>query len=272
MSWKELELCFNRALAFSCSKKKLFLVFPVLVMCGIMMVFCRALAYEASNWIAMSLSFLPIFLASGVLLSLGVLIIRVYHFEVKQLKIDYKRILKNSWELIAGTIYLSLPPILAYLLLWIIFGMFVFLKQIPQIGNYMGVFLSFGPFILILGSLLLVIFNLALLFFVAPAIAFNSKEKYKLAGKIFSKLAQNVFTNLVFFAVALFPIFIVVIILSLAAILTGINYLVASHSLSVGLEWFFIMIPFCMILTPCVIFFFNFAAETYNLHFLKTKN
>jgi hypothetical protein len=53
--------------------------------------------------------------------------------------------------------------------------------------------------------------------------------------------------------------------LCLAAVLTGVNFLVGSRSLSVALEWFFIMLPFAAIVSPVVVFFFNFAAESYQL-------
>ncbi|MEI6242792.1 MAG: hypothetical protein WCP39_05240, partial [Chlamydiota bacterium] len=87
--WKDLELCFHRAFFLSFTKKKFLLVFPVLVLCGILVVFCRALAFGSSNWISMSMTFLPMFLSSGILLSLGVFLIRIYHHEVKNLKFHY---------------------------------------------------------------------------------------------------------------------------------------------------------------------------------------
>ena len=51
MVFEDLELIFNRALKFSFSKKKLLFMFPVLVVCGLMLVFCRALAVNAGQWV-----------------------------------------------------------------------------------------------------------------------------------------------------------------------------------------------------------------------------
>jgi len=213
----------------------------------------------------MSLVFLSILLASGILLSLGVLLIRVYYHEVKSLKIHLTKILKASWDLIMGTAYLSIPPVLIYLLLWILLGIFLLLREIPGVGDFFGIILSFGPFILILGSLILVIFNWLLLFFVAPAVALSSLDRTHLAKNVFARLKKNIFSNLIFFFMGCIPILITVAFLSLAAVLTNFSYLVTKHPLSIGLQWFFIMLPFCAFLTPAVVFFFNFAAEAYNI-------
>jgi hypothetical protein len=260
----DLENAFNRAFFLSFTKKKLFLVFPVLVLCGILIVFCRSIAFYSGGWIAMSMIFLPIFLSSGILLALGVLVIRIYYHEVKKLKVSYKKIVGASWELIIGTSYLSLPVILVYLLLWIVMGIFLLLKEIPYVGSSVGVLLSFAPFLIILISILLCLMNVGLLFFVTPAVGLKTLKKRHMAKHVFKAIRQNLFSHLLYFIVALLPIAIVVGILSLAAVITGHSYFDSDNIISVSLGWFFIMLPFCAILTPTVIFFFNFAAEAYN--------
>ena len=266
MNWKNLENCFTRALTHSFAKKKLLWVFAVLVLCGILIVFCRALAFNSAEWIAMSMTFLPMFLASGILLSLGTIVIRVYHYEIKNLKMSYKDLLKASWELIVGTSYLSIPPLLCYLLLWIIHGIFVLLHEIPGIGKFVGIVLAFAPFLLILSSLLLVIFNFSLLFFVSPVVAMKPPmERLSLAQGIFSRLKNNLLASVGLFLIAMLPLLMVAGILALAAVLTGLSYLVTPDPLSIALQWFFIMLPFCAFLSPAVVFFFNFAAESYQL-------
>ena len=267
----EIEKCFNRALSLCISKKKFFIVFPVLFLCGIFIVYCRAFASDASGWIKMSLAFLPILLSSGLLLSLGALLIRIYYHEVKSLKFHYTELLGKSWDLIIGTSYLAIPPVLVYLMVWILLGIFLLLQEIPGVGNAIGILLSFGPFLLILTSLLLCLFNLSLLFFVTPAIALKSHDKTQLAKEVFSSIRKKLFSNLLFLLIALIPIAFVVGILSFAAMLTHENYFAQDHSLSIGLYWFFIMIPFSALVTPGVVFFFNFAAESYNYLQKKAK-
>ena len=264
-TWMDLEKCFNRAIAYSFSKKKMLLTFPALVLCGILIVFCRAVAFTASDWVAMSLAFLPILLSSGILLSLGVLLVRVHLHEVRQLSLPLKRLVAGSMDIALGTLYLSVPPVLIYLVFWIILGFFYLLCQIPGIGDFFSIVLAFAPFLLILGSLLLCLFNLTLLFFVAPAVAIQPAGRLNLAQRLGRLLRGQIFTAFILFLVALIPISIIAGLLSLAAILTNLNFLIGQQSLSVALEWFFIMVPFCAVLTPAVVFFFNFAAESHSL-------
>jgi len=271
MSFQSLPDCFNRSIEKSFSRKKFFLVFPVLVLCGLFIVFCRALAFGSSTWISMSMFFLPIFLSFGILLSLGVILIRIYYHEIKQIKQSTSQIICHSLKLILGTLYLSIPTILIYLLLWVFLGIFLLLKEIPYFGPVIGVMLAFAPFLIILSSIVLVFVNLALLFFISPFIALRSHKKMDFTKQFFYQFRKNIFSYLLFFGMALLPIGIILGILSLTAILTNLQYLVASHVLSITLQWFFIMLPFCVFTTPCVIFFFNFAAETFNVLFGKKE-
>lgn len=249
-------------MVLSFSRKKMMLTFPVLVLCGILIVFCRAVAYEASNWIAMSLAFLPILLSSGVLLALGVLLIRIHIHEVKGLHLGFRRLIAGSLDLIMGTSYLSIPPIMAYLFLWMALGLFYLLQEIPGIGDFFSVVLAFGPFLLIFSSLLLCLFNLGLLFFVAPAAAFQPYKRFSLAKRVLNLFQGRILSSFSLFLLALLPISLVVGLLILSALLTNSA---PDRPLSVALEWFFIMLPFSAVLTPAVIFFFNFAAESYQL-------
>ena len=265
MLWTDLEKAFSRAALLSFSKAKLILAFPALALCGILTVFCRAAAFGANEWILMSLAFLPIFLSSVILLALGVLLIRIHHHEAKHLSIDFKKIVAHSTNIMIGTSYLAILPTLAYLGIWLILGLFFLLRAVPVVGDFFSVIFSFGPFLLIFSSLLLCIVNLGLLFFVAPAAALQARQKMSLAKRVTRGIAHQPFSSIVLFLIAFVPIGIVGGLLSLSAIWTNMSFTIAERSLSVALEWFFIMLPFCAILSPVVVFFFNFAAESYQI-------
>ena len=265
MIWADVERAFNRAILLSFSRKKLLLTFPVLAFCGILTVFCRALAFNASDWIAFSLAFLPVFLSSGILLALGALLARIHYHESKQLSLSFRRLIGGSLDLMIGTSYLSVPPILVYLFLWILLGLFFLLKEIPGIGDFFSVVLSFGPFLLIFGSLLLCFFNLGLLFFVAPAAALQSIKRGSLVKRVFDSLKARSFSAIALFFIAIVPTLCVAGLLCIAAMLTNVSFSISERSLSVAMEWFFIMLPFAAILSPAVVFFFNFAAESFSL-------
>ena len=146
MRWEDLEKAFSRAVILSFSRKKMMLTFPVLVLCGVLIVFCRAVAYDASDWIAMSLAFLPILLSSGVLLALGVLLIRIHIHEVKGLHLGFRRLIAGSVDLIMGTSYLSIPPIMAYLFLWMALGLFISSKRSLALAIFLASSLHSAPF------------------------------------------------------------------------------------------------------------------------------
>jgi hypothetical protein len=55
-------------------------------------------------------------------------------------------------------------------------------------------------------------------------------------------------------------------ILYIAASMTGASYFSSSHTGSLMMQWFFVMIPFCALLSPSVIFFFNFSTECFFLN------
>ncbi len=269
MRWVDVETSFSRAVLASFSRKKWLLAFPVLILCGILIVFCRAVALHATDWIAMSLTFLPILLSSGILLALGVLLIRIHMHEMKGLNLSFRRLIGGSMDLIIGTSYLSIPPVLAYLLLWILLGVFFLLGEIPGIGPFFSVVFAFGPFLLIFGSLLLCLFNLALLFFVAPASALQPAKRLSLAKRVALAFQGKILSSASLFLLALVPILLISGLLVLSALLTDLN-LTPDQSTAIALEWFFIMIPFCAVLTPAVVFFFSFAAESYQLLQKKT--
>jgi hypothetical protein len=188
MTLADIQFIFNRAVAYTFDKKKLLLVFLILAMCGLLVVFFRGLALSAGQWVSMSLTFLPIFLCAGVLLSTGILLIRIYHDEIKNRFVNYRTILAKSWDVIIGASYFSIPIILSYLLLWMLMGIFVLLRQIPLIGEFFGVVLAFAPFLINLGSLVLCLLSLSLLFFVAPIIALRGLNRDAISERYLFKL------------------------------------------------------------------------------------
>ena len=263
MTWKEFEFIFNRSMRFAYSKKKLFFTFPVLFVCGLMIVFCRALSVEASEWVKLSLTFLPIFLCTSFLLASGVVLVRSYHNEVKELPVSFRKIIKESWETMIGVSYLGLPIILGYLLLWTLLGLFYLVKEIPGVGDAIGVILSFGPFLLVLGSMILGVASVALLYFVTPQVALKNQMRLKLAEDVWNRIKGNAFGNIVTLFISLLPLGACVGLLSLAAWVTGASFFEAKAPLAIAMQWFFVMLPFCALLSPSVVFFFNFSAESY---------
>lgn len=261
--FEEIEPIFNRALKFSFSRKKLLFIFPVLVICGILVVFSHTLAVQAHRWVEVSLVFLPIFICMAIFMGVGVPLIRVYHDEVKKKPFSYRKIVRDAWDLMVRISSFAIPLILAYLILWIVMGIFYLLKAIPNIGHMLGVVLSFGPFLLILGSLLLGTAALFLIFFITPQVALKSTMRLSLAEDLLLRLKHNFFIHFFFLAIGLIPLLLVIGFLILAATLTGLTYFSSERTWAIALQWFFIMIPFAALLSPAFVFFFNFSAESF---------
>lgn len=265
MDFQAFSFIFNRALAYSFSKIKLLFVFILLALSGLLVVFFRGLALHAGQWVQLSLTFLPIFICTGILLSMGILLIRMYHDEVKQRELNFWSTLARSWEVVIGASYFALPIIFSYLLLWMLMGIFVLLRDIPIVGEFFAIVLSFAPFLINLATLVLCLIALAILFFVAPLIALKGLERRAVFQLTVKRLEYDPFANFILLLIALLPLAIIASLLMVAAALTGSICPECHNSLQTVLKWFFIMVPFTAFLTPGVIFFFNFAAEAHAL-------
>jgi hypothetical protein len=272
MTLDEVQFIFNRAAFGSINKSKLFLTFVVLALCGILVVFFRGVSVDASPWLALSLTFLPIFICSGILLSLGVLLIRIYHDEIKDRHVSYKKTLGKSWEIVIGSSYFSVPIILCYLLLWMLLGIFVLLSKVPSVGEFFTVILAFGPFLINLGSLTLILGSVAMLFYVAPVLALKGFNRIQVSRILVTRFKNEIFSNLFLLCIAITPLLAGIGILIASAMLTGsLYYYTSDNPLHTVLIWFFTMIPFTAILSPMVVFFFNFAAESHVLVMKKQR-
>lgn len=267
MTLSDIQLIFNRALHLSFCKRKLLLVSTVLALCGLMAIFFRGLAMHAGQWILMSLTFLPFFLCAGILLSTGIILIRIYHHEIKNKEVNYRDILGKSWEIVIGASYFSIPIILSYLLLWMLLGFFVLMKEIPGVGEFFGVTLAFGPFLLNLSTLVLCLLNLAMLFFLTPVIALKGLNRINVTQILVKRLKSDVFSNVFLAFIAVFPLLLSFGFLMFAAVMTGSMFASFEDPLHNVLQSFFIMIPFAALLAPAVVFFFNFAAEAHVLFY-----
>lgn len=271
MTWKEVEHSFNRALKFTFSRRKLLFTVPILIFCGLIIVCFRAFGRGVNDWLAINMAFMPIFLCSAVLLAGGIFLTRIYHHEVKGLPVSYRETLRVSKALMVEVSYFAVPMVLGYLLLWTVFGIFYLFKEIPVVGDALGIIFSFGPFLLLLGSYLLGMLNLAILFFVTPSVSFKSSASLEILQGALKRLQFSPFSNLALMLFSHLPLLLISGLLISSAIVTGKSYAAAENSFAIGAEWFFIMVPFNALLAPAVIFFFNFSAEAHVLMVKKMK-
>lgn len=265
MEFKDIELMFNRALARLFGKRKLTLTVALMIACGFLVVFCRGLALSFGWWGGTSLGFLAFFSCSALMLFLGVLLIRVYRQERDDEAIEYARLLRHSRELLTGISYLAAPTMVAFLCMWIVFGLFNLVHAIPAIGGLIGAIFAFAPFLITLSALILCVINLFLLFMVAPAVSTGPGKRRRLTRLLIGRFLTNPFANLLLALVAILPLAAIVGLEVLAIRLASAGISPAATSGEVVLTWFFVMLPFNVITAPALIFFFNFAAEAHAL-------
>lgn len=264
MQLSHIQFIFNRALALTIDKTKWLITFAVLSLCGLFVVFCRGLAENANPWIAMSLTFLPVFLCSGILLALGIILIRGYHDEVKKKDVNYYKIFKSSWQTMLGASYFAVPLLLLYLMLWMFLGIFLLLSTLPSIGEFFAVILVFAPFLINLATLFLCTIVVGTLFFVTPILALKGLTQAYVSD-IGKKIQSDLFSSFLLIFIGTFPCFLYWGFLFLAAFMTGSICFICLNLLQTILQWFFLMIPFAAFMAPAIIFFFNFSAESYVL-------
>jgi len=97
----------------------------------------------------------------------------------------------------------------------------------------------------------------------APSIALKEHLDIKLWKDVGLRLKKHVFLNLTFLTISSLPIVFILSFLIGAAYLTKLSYFSSTTPLLVGLSWFFLMLPFNALLSPFVVFFFNFATEAH---------
>lgn len=265
MIWESIELSFNRALQDSISKKKILFTCPLLILCGLIFVICRTIAMNSGSWIKLFLGFFPFFLSFGVLLGAGVVLIKAYYAEQKKEEHSFKKIILQSYQMIMNIAYLALPFIMAYIAIWIVLGIFYLLKSIPFLGSLLGPMLAFIPFMLILTAMLLGLSTVFFLFFATPEAALKTGLKWILIKKTAVRVKKSLFTDLISILLSLIPLFISLGLLYGSSWIVSTIFFEGASEVSFAFESLFMMIPFCFLLTPSVIFFFNFSAESFLL-------
>lgn len=259
----DLQFAFNRAVAHIFNFRKLLLTFGGLLLCGLLIVFFQAASFYASGWMAMSLFFFPLFLCVGILLSTGVLLIRIYHDEIKHRDVSFRDLIIYSWEVVIGASYVAIPLVLAYLILWVLLGVFILLGSIPSSGEFFLSVFSFAPFLLNFGALLLGLSGYVLLFYIAPIIALKGFDRHQILQAFYSRVSADPFSNVLFGFVGALPSLFFLMFLGGAISMTNAVCPECRSPTGNILQLFFTMVPFVGLLSPAVLFFFNFAAEAH---------
>ncbi len=265
MDFAEIQSMCQRAAEHSLRKTKLAVTSLVIVLCGLLVVFAESFALFSGAWVAFSLTFLPLFLSGGLLMGLGVVLIRSYHDEVKQNDTSFRQLLMRSWHAALSSAYVFMPIVLLFLAVWAMLGLFYLVREIPGFGDFFASVLSTGPFLLHLLALLLSAFSIYILYVMTPNFALKSFHEATMVTQESKVYLSHFFIRSVLMLVGLFPLLVSILLLSIAATMTTHGFVTSGNHLQLVVQWLMIMLPYAVLLSPSIVFFFNMAAETHVL-------
>jgi len=270
MTVEDIEKIFNRAFSKAFCRKKNFFLFPVLFICGMIIEFSNTFLGRGS-FFGVFYPFVSLFLSAGIVLAAGVLVVKMYIFEIKG--VDYKigTVILSSIQIISTVLTLCLPLMAIYLVLWVVMGLFFLFKQMPGFGDLCATVLSFGPFVLILASFSLLMVAVLALFFLTPHLALKKSLDAEPFKEMIKRVAQSVFSNSLLFFIGFFPVGVIFSLLCFGIKMTESTYFIAQEGVGRALQSIVMKVPFTLILTPFVLFFFNFSCESYLLSKRKNK-
>lgn len=253
----------NRALAHAWEGKKILITATMIFLVTLLMTFFQGVAIHVGVWWNLSLSLIPFFIGAALLLSTGILMIRLYHDEIKQKGTTLAEVMNRSVDIVMAGAYFAVPFVLALVLLWAGLGVFVLLSQTPGIGPYVGGVFAFVPFVLNVAILVLILSVLWGLFYVSPVMALRGMDRTYLLEDLWTRVKRDFFSHLIWFIVGITPLYVVYYLLvsslRFTQLMLGLREGVASSMLG----WFSMAIPFSLFLAPLVIFFFQLAAEAH---------
>lgn len=255
MTLMQLSKMFGRAFSYTLERKKNVFLFSMLTFAGIFILFFKGVALFADGWWRDEFNFFPLFISLGFILAAEVILVRLYAAQREGQPLEFRKTVAKSWELCFRISYFALPYLVLYLLFWVLTHLFFLLHAVPVVGTFLTIALSFAPFVLNLATLMLVMSAFFLCFYVCPYFALGSSK-----GQLMSRLRGNAFFIVLLFLIALIPVWLVYQVLTFAAIGT-IDVQIGSMGKIV--QSFVVMLPYLAVLTPIVVFFFNFAVEVH---------
>ncbi len=261
MSWDDFQRATNRAFKLTLDWKKLTLTFIFLLLGGWVMVVCRGLAINANGWATLCLSVLPIYVTAALAMAGGIVLVRIYHDQVKQKPVEYRQVIFSSWHLMVTAASIVMGILLVFFGIWIALGLFHALQAIPVLGSFFSVILAFGPFLLNIAAILLLIGTGAALFYFTPILALRGVNRGKLTQTARQRLNGDYFSNVIELVWGILPFLVSLAIVVFASCLNWRTGFTSANPYQAVMQLFFIMVPLMALLAPSVVFFFNFATE-----------
>lgn len=260
MDLKEIAQIFNKAFINSFNLKRSFVAFLILLLSGLSFLLLQTVAIHSFLWMKLFLISSSFFIVIWVMMSGGPVLIRLYTKEKSNEKYDFPASILQFKDLIFRPLYIILPVVLAFFI-FCLFSIFCFLlKSIPYVGVLFGIVLAFAPFIFNFSIIMLFLASLAALFFLSPV--FACQENLDLMG-LFNSIRRDFFSSLFLSATAYFSLFVIWKVLVAAMKISLQLYTCGDGVVEYFLCSLVMMIPFLIVMTPALVFFFIFAYESH---------
>ncbi len=254
---------FNRALKQSFCWSKWIGCSVSIVVIGLIFLFFGTLAASSAGWLKATLGLLPLFLSVGLFCSLGVILVKLYDDELQRKKSTLLSVAKDSLQLLLGTSYITIPLFVLFIVLWIFLGLYQLLSYTPLFGSFIGVTLSFVPFLIYVALFLILAISVITLFYLVPPVAINGWEGREIIKQKLTEILVDPFNHGKYLLIALIPPTISLFILLWSARMAKLHFKEVEIDLF-AVQWVIVLIPFAALLAPSVLFFFNFAHEIYS--------
>lgn len=267
MLLKDIQAMFNHACTHIFKGLNFLVLFFALLLSGLVFLFFQGIAFYATNWLQLLFRYLPLFIITAILMAAGGLLIRMeglIKMDRQQKEGEEKgfKELLSSWDPLIKALYFALPLLFAFLIFWLLLGVFMMLKAIPLLGKFLGIILAFAPYTLNLAIILLPVCAVAILFFFTPVLALKTELDWTVLR---ARMRADIFTHSLLLVIAFFPLWLAWKLASYALLLTFAIYSFGDSPFERGLQAFFMLIPYAAFLTPPLLFFFNFSLEAYRL-------
>lgn len=263
LSFAEVEQMFNRAWAHCFAGPKLCLVFGFLMLLGFLMSIFHVSDLQVGPWLSLALVFLPVLICCGALMGLGAILIEVYKNETGDVPIDVWHHAKGSWTILASSCFFALPFTIMAMILWILTGLIYGLESLPVVGTVFSVVLAFVPPLLLLILFAVLLLVVLMLFFVTPDMINTELSPMELSRRAAKRMKGSVFVNILLLLLAFAPSMLAWVLYSAILDLAEIHMSTKLPVIVQMLQEFFIYLPLLALLTPTLIYFFNFSAEIY---------
>lgn len=258
MDFQDIALAVKLSWSHVFSKKKFLFVFLIVIICEMWRSVGFWLLNSLQGWTSFHLPFFSFFFYISCLQCAGIVLTYFYqherHFKEKPFFIDLRSTLFKL-SLVA------IPMGVLYCVVWVALSLFFLLKAIPIIGFLFKSLFAFIPFLLLVVLIALAFAHILIVFYGTPLLGANVFPHFKLLKMIWNQFKRQA-VHIIFLAlIGLTPFLLIFGALSSALSLT--HTLLSSGSLFLSFfQELLIKIPCALLLTPAVIFFFNFAVES----------